>query len=75
MHVSDFVCASTDSGRLVKKDSAGNVLEDSRVIIYPGAGGDNWWVMENLLAQVSLRRPLFFESFSDSPFLLLNAAS
>ncbi|KAL7413687.1 hypothetical protein BDY24DRAFT_389299, partial [Mrakia frigida] len=71
MHVSDFVCASTDSGRLVKKDSAGNVLEDSRVIIYPGAGGDNWWVMENLLAQLKNTIRLFEELHPNAQALVV----
>ncbi|KAJ3004691.1 hypothetical protein NUW54_g4694 [Trametes sanguinea] len=41
IHVSDFITEAT--GRLVLRDeSSGSILEDARVIIYPGSNGDAW---------------------------------
>lgn len=52
IHVSDFL--NPECGRIVIRDKDGNVLEDARVIIYPGGGptGDPWWDTKQLLAQI-----------------------
>jgi hypothetical protein len=52
IHVSDFLIP--ECGRLVIRDGDGNVIEDARIIIYPGGGpsGDPWWETQQLIAQI-----------------------
>jgi len=50
IHVSDFL--NPENGRLIIRDDNGNVIEDARVIIYPGSNGDPWWDTKQLLRQV-----------------------
>ena len=50
IHVSDFICEET--GRIIVKNTDGAVLKQARKIIFPGAGADKWWDMEELLFQL-----------------------
>ena len=51
IHVSDFI--TSEDGRLVSRNSDGQITEDARRIIYPGGtNGDPWWTHENLLDQM-----------------------
>jgi hypothetical protein len=50
IHVSDFV--SEEDGRLVVRDTDGEVIEDARTIIYPGSNGDPWWDCDQLIEQM-----------------------
>lgn len=51
IHVSDFITPLT--GRLVQRDIEGNIVQDAREIIYPGANGDPWWDAKQFLAQLA----------------------
>ncbi|KIK38771.1 hypothetical protein CY34DRAFT_25514 [Suillus luteus UH-Slu-Lm8-n1] len=51
IHVSGFIDAV--DGRLALRDKEGEVVEEARKIIYPGANGsDAWWDTAQLLAQM-----------------------
>jgi hypothetical protein len=50
IHVSDFI--NEENGRLIVRDSQGNITQDARKIIYPGSNGDAWWDNNQLLVQV-----------------------
>ncbi|KAF9455258.1 hypothetical protein BDZ94DRAFT_1115182, partial [Collybia nuda] len=50
IHVSNFITEA--GGRLVLRDELGNIIEDARKIIYPGAKGDPWWDCEQLIKQI-----------------------
>jgi hypothetical protein len=50
IHVSDFI--SPETGRLIVRDANGDIIEDARVIIHPGANGDPWWETNQFLAQI-----------------------
>lgn len=52
IHVSYFI--KEETGRLFEKNSAGEIIRDAQVIIYPGSGGDNWWDTEQFLKQIDL---------------------
>ena len=60
VHVSDFLCEDSRSGRLSFTDdqwarlcASGppSVRKDARVVTYPGKGHDKWWDGEQLLKQ------------------------
>lgn len=57
IHVSGFVNA--ENGRLVSHDENGDVAEEAREIIYPGANGDSWWDTEQLLNQIKRAVQIF----------------
>jgi hypothetical protein len=59
IHVSGFINA--EDGRLALRDEQGNIVEEAREIIYPGANGDAWWNTEQLLNQIK-RAIRIFES-------------
>jgi hypothetical protein len=63
IHVSDFV--EEENGRLVIRDTGGNIIKDARKIIYPGSGGDAWWDHEQLLVQVQSAIDIFEEAHPD----------
>jgi hypothetical protein len=50
IHVSDFI--NPETGRVITRSKDGTIARDARVIIYPGAGNDAWWVTAQLLVQV-----------------------
>lgn len=50
IHVSDFVTPLT--GRAVIRDESGNIIQDARKIIFPGANGDPYWDHAQLQKQV-----------------------
>lgn len=63
VHVSDFLCEKSETGRLSLTDKQQKVNADlpedcrlkntdARKIIYPGKGKDDWWDMKQLLLQV-----------------------
>lgn len=50
IHVSDFI--NEEDGRLVERNSRGEIVREARTVIYPGANGDAWWDTKQLLVQV-----------------------
>ena len=50
IHVSGF--KDEETGRLVVRNPEGGVLKQARKTIFPGAGADKWWDIEQLLVQV-----------------------
>jgi hypothetical protein len=50
IHVSAFI--NPETGRLVRLDENGNVVQDSTKVIYPGSGGDPWWDCAQLMEQM-----------------------
>jgi hypothetical protein len=60
IHVSDFV--EEENGRLVIKDQDGTISKDTQCITYPGANGDNWWDLAQLLKQVNNAISIFEEA-------------
>ncbi|KIK80774.1 hypothetical protein PAXRUDRAFT_36084 [Paxillus rubicundulus Ve08.2h10] len=50
IHVLGFI--NSEDGRLALRNKDGDVIEEAREIIYPGANGDAWWDTEQLLDQV-----------------------
>ncbi|PCH36576.1 hypothetical protein WOLCODRAFT_82413, partial [Wolfiporia cocos MD-104 SS10] len=50
IRISDFICEAT--GRLVVRDSSGEIVKDAWQVIYPGTNGNAWWDSAQLLAQV-----------------------
>jgi len=50
IHVSDFI--NEEDGRLVLLDENGQIIQDARKIIYPGANGDPWWDTKQLMDQI-----------------------
>jgi hypothetical protein len=69
IHVSDFVNEAT--GRLVLRNQAGEIIEDAREIIYPGANGDAWWEHEQLLSQVKRAIKIFETAHPDCVALFI----
>jgi hypothetical protein len=69
IHVSDFI--NEEDGRLVLKDSDGNIIRDARKIIHPGANGDPWWDTEQLLTQVSNAIDVFNAAHPDCQALFI----
>ena len=60
IHVSDFV--EEENGRLVIKDQDGAIIRDARCITYPGANGDAWWDLTQLLKQIKNALSIFEEA-------------
>jgi hypothetical protein len=60
IHVSDFV--EEENGRLIIKDQDGTITKDARCITYPGANGDAWWDLAQLLKQVENAISIFEEA-------------
>ena len=50
IHISDFI--NEEDGRLVLLDEKGQIIQDARKIIYPGANGDPWWDTKQLMDQI-----------------------
>ena len=69
IHVSDFI--NEEDGQLVIQDEHGNVVKDAQVIIYPGAKGDAWWDMEQLLKQMDKTIAIFNEAHPDCQALFI----
>lgn len=60
IHVSDFV--EEENGRLIIRDQDGAIIKDARCIIFPGANGDAWWDLTQLLKQVNNALSIFEEA-------------
>ena len=60
IHVSDFV--EEENGCLVIKDQDGTIIKDARCITYPGANGDAWWDLAQLLKQIDIAILIFEEA-------------
>jgi hypothetical protein len=69
IHISDFV--EEDNGRLIVRNQEGVVVKDARCITYPGAGGDQWWDLAQLLTQVDRAIDIFEEAHADCVALFL----
>jgi len=69
IHVSDFV--EEDNGRLIVRNQEGAVVKDARCITYPGASGDKWWDLEQLLTQVDWAIEIFEEAHPNCVALFL----
>ena len=69
IHISDFI--NEEDGQLVIQDEHGNVVKDAWVIIYPGAKGDAWWDMEQLLKQMDKAITIFDEAHPDCQALFV----
>jgi hypothetical protein len=52
IHSSDFILQEGE-GRLVIRDQNGKVVKTAQKVIYPGAGADPWWNMDQMVTQVS----------------------
>lgn len=57
IHVLDWICSET--GCLLMWDKAGDIVWDAWTIIYPGANGDPWWDIFQLIAQVKSAIEIF----------------
>ncbi len=51
IHISDFV--EEDNRHLIIHNQEGVVVKDAHCIMYPGAAGDQWWDLAQLLVQVN----------------------
>ena len=69
IHVSGFINA--EDGRFVLRDESGNVVEEAREIIYPGANGDAWWNTEQLLKQIKRAIQIFEAAHPDCVALFI----
>jgi hypothetical protein len=64
IHVSDWVCADSPTGRLAIKDKKnGGFVSDARKIIHPGKQGDPYWDSDQLNTQVAEMIPIFEQIF------------
>jgi len=61
IHFSDFI--SEEDGQLLLKDASGAIVKDAHKIIYPGAKGDAWWDMDQLLKQMRDVINIFEEAY------------
>ena len=50
IHMSDFV--EEENGHLIIRDQDGTIIKDAQCITYPGASGNAWWDLPQLLKQV-----------------------
>ncbi|KAF8303445.1 hypothetical protein DL93DRAFT_2066830, partial [Clavulina sp. PMI_390] len=57
IHVSDFI--NEEDGRLVERNDAGEITDEARVVIFPGANGDRWWDGEQMRNQLTRSISLF----------------
>lgn len=69
IHVSDFI--NSEDGRLVSRDAHGNITQDARRIIYPGANGDAWWDTAQLITQVKKAIEIHNSTHPDSQALFI----
>jgi hypothetical protein len=69
IHVSDFI--NEADGRLVERDDDGEIIQDARKIIYPGANGDPWWDTEQLLKQVGNAIKIFDKTHPEAQALFI----
>jgi len=69
IHVSGFINA--EDGRLALHNEQGEIVEEAREIIYPGANGDTWWDTEQLLKQVKRAVRIFEAVHPDSIALFI----
>ena len=69
IHILDFI--NEEDGRLVLLDADGKIIEDARVIIYPGSNGDPWWDTKQLLAQIKSAIQIFDEAHPDCQALFV----
>src|SRR5271170_5985750 len=69
IHVSDFI--NEEDGRLVERNSCGEIVREARTVIYPGANGDAWWDTKQLLAQVQKTIELFDHAHPDCQVLFI----
>ena len=60
IHVLDFV--EEENGHLITRDQDGTIVRDARCITFPGANGDAWWDLTQLLKQVNNARSIFEEA-------------
>jgi len=59
IHISDFI--EEENGHLIVHNQQGVVVKDACCIMYPGAGGDQWWDHMQLLTQVDWAIDIFEE--------------
>jgi hypothetical protein len=52
-------------------DADGKIIEDARVIIYPGSNGDPWWDTKQLLAQIKTAIQIFDKAHPDCQALFV----
>ncbi len=57
IHVSDFI--NSETGRLVLRDSDGNIIRDAHKIIFPDSNADPWWDNGQLMTQVKSAIKIF----------------
>jgi hypothetical protein len=69
IHISDFV--EEDNGRLIVRNQEGVVVKDACCIMYPGAGGNQWWDLAQLLTQVDWAIDIFEEAHANCVTLFL----
>ncbi|KAF9506408.1 hypothetical protein BS47DRAFT_1374130 [Hydnum rufescens UP504] len=69
IHVSDFI--NEEDGHLVQCNSEGDIVRDAQVVIHPGAAGDPYWDMKQLLAQVEVAISIFDASHPDCQALFI----
>jgi hypothetical protein len=69
IHVSDWI--NEADGRLVCRDTDGNITRDARRVIYLGANGDDWWDTQQLLTQVREAISIFEQAHSDCQALFI----
>ena len=69
IHVSDFV--EEENGRLIVRNQDGTIVRDARCITYPGANGDAWWDLPQLLKQVKIALSIFEEAHPECRALFI----
>lgn len=69
IHVSDFI--NEADGRLIQRNKEGEIIQDARKIIFPGANGDPWWDTEQLLVQVGNALKIFNDTHPEAQALFI----
>ena len=69
IHILDFV--EEDNGRLIIRNQEGVVVKDAHCIMYPGASGDQWQNLMQLLVQVNCVIAIFKEVHPNCVVLFL----
>lgn len=69
IHASDLI--NQVDGRLVCRNSAGEITRDARKVIYPGSNGDAWWDTAQLLVQMKDAISIFEEAHPDCQALFI----
>lgn len=69
IHVSDLI--SEEDGRLVQRNTHGEIVREARTVIYPGSNGDAWWDTKQLLVQMKKTIEIFDVVHPDSQALFI----